>query len=68
MATITELVDWVVATGKNLTMIYISYAYGDYFYGNGALLKKFLEAKIVAILETISRIAEAISPEGIDAF
>ncbi|OQD77467.1 hypothetical protein PENDEC_c002G06404 [Penicillium decumbens] len=67
MAAITELVDWVVATGKNLTTIYVSHAHADHFYGNGALLEKFPEAKIVATPETVSRMAEAITPEGMDA-
>jgi glyoxylase-like metal-dependent hydrolase (beta-lactamase superfamily II) len=62
-----DLVDWVVATGKNLTTIYVSHAHGDHFNGTDALLEKFPEAKVVATPETVSRMAEAISPEGMDA-
>lgn len=68
MAAAKELVDWVVATGKNLTTIYVSHAHGDHFYGTGAVLEKFPEAKVVATQETVSRMAEAISPDGMDAF
>ncbi|KAJ5317075.1 hypothetical protein PENANT_c029G05140 [Penicillium antarcticum] len=65
---VKDLVDWVVATGKNLTAIYVSHAHADHFYGNGALLEKFPEAKVIATPETVSRMTEAISPEGMDSF
>ncbi|KAJ5433581.1 uncharacterized protein N7458_012737 [Penicillium daleae] len=68
MAAAKELVDWVVATGKNLTTIYVSHAHGDHFYGTDAVLEKYPEAKVVATPETVSRMAEAIAPEGMDAF
>ncbi|KAJ5111646.1 hypothetical protein N7532_002181 [Penicillium argentinense] len=68
MAAAKELVDWVIATGKNLTTIYVSHAHGDHFYGTDAVLGKFPEAKVVASPETVSRMAEAIAPEGMDAF
>lgn len=68
IAAAKDLVDWVIVTGKNLTTIYVSYAYSDHFYGTDAVLGKFLEAKVVATPETVSRIAKAIAPEGIDAF
>jgi glyoxylase-like metal-dependent hydrolase (beta-lactamase superfamily II) len=68
MAAAKELVDWVVATGKNLTTIYVSHAHGDHFYGSDAVLERFPEAKVVATPETVSRMAEAIAPEGMDSF
>jgi len=34
------LVDWVVASGKNLTTIYVTHGHGDYFFGIGALLDR----------------------------
>jgi glyoxylase-like metal-dependent hydrolase (beta-lactamase superfamily II) len=68
MAAAKDLVDWVIATGKNLTTIYISHAHGDHFYGTGALLEKFPGAKVVATPETVSRMVEAINPEGMDGF
>ncbi|RAH54020.1 metallo-beta-lactamase domain protein [Aspergillus piperis CBS 112811] len=63
-----DLVDWVVGTGKNLTTIYITHAHGDHFYGTGAILEKFPDAKVVATPETVSGMAKAISPEGLDSF
>jgi glyoxylase-like metal-dependent hydrolase (beta-lactamase superfamily II) len=63
-----EMVEWVLATGKNITTIYISHAHADHFYGNHSVLEKFPEAKVVATPETVSRMAEAISPDGMDSF
>ncbi|KAF3385129.1 hypothetical protein F1880_001801 [Penicillium rolfsii] len=68
MSAAKELVDWVVATGKNVTTIYVTHAHGDHFYGNAAVLEKFPQAKVVATPETVSRMAKAIDPQGMDAF
>ena len=35
------LLDWVVASGKNLTTIYITHGHGDHFYGIAPLLERF---------------------------
>src|SRR3984885_4442981 len=35
------LVDWVAASGKNLTTIYITHGHGDHFFGIGALQNRF---------------------------
>src|SRR5690348_2938646 len=35
------LVDWVAASGKNLTTIYITHGHGDHWFGIGALLERF---------------------------
>src|SRR5882672_7851064 len=42
------LVDWVEASGKNLTTIYVTHGHGDHFFGAGALLDRFPKASIVA--------------------
>jgi glyoxylase-like metal-dependent hydrolase (beta-lactamase superfamily II) len=34
------LVDWVGASGKNLTTIYITHGHGDHWFGIGALLER----------------------------
>src|SRR6266852_4605027 len=35
------LVDWIAASGKNLTTIYVTHGHGDHFFGIGALLERF---------------------------
>jgi glyoxylase-like metal-dependent hydrolase (beta-lactamase superfamily II) len=42
------LVDWVRASGKNLTTIYITHGHGDHWFGIGALLERFPSARAVA--------------------
>jgi glyoxylase-like metal-dependent hydrolase (beta-lactamase superfamily II) len=34
-------VEWVAASGKNLTTIYVTHGHGDHFFGIGALLDRF---------------------------
>jgi glyoxylase-like metal-dependent hydrolase (beta-lactamase superfamily II) len=47
------LVDWVAASGKNLTTIYVTHGHGDHFFGLAALLKRFPEARAVATPEVV---------------
>ena len=42
------LTDWVVATGKNVTTIFVTHAHGDHFFGAPAVLERFPDAKVVA--------------------
>src|SRR5262249_35710349 len=35
------LVDWVAASGKNLTTIYVTHGHGDHFFGIAALQNRF---------------------------
>jgi glyoxylase-like metal-dependent hydrolase (beta-lactamase superfamily II) len=44
-----DLVDWISASGKNLTTIYITHGHGDHWFGIGTLLERFPNAKAVAI-------------------
>ncbi len=41
------LVDWVAASGKNLTTIYATRCHGDHFFGIGVLLNRFPNARAV---------------------
>src|SRR5215467_16030956 len=43
-----DLVNWVTASGKNLTTIYITHGPGDHWFGIGALLSRFPSARAVA--------------------
>jgi glyoxylase-like metal-dependent hydrolase (beta-lactamase superfamily II) len=47
------LVDWVAASGKNLTTIYATHGHGDHFFGIGALLDRFPNARAVATHDVV---------------
>jgi glyoxylase-like metal-dependent hydrolase (beta-lactamase superfamily II) len=42
------LADWVVATGKNVTAVFVTHAHGDHFFGAPAVLDRFPDAELVA--------------------
>ena len=62
-----ELVDWIQATGKNLTTIYVTHAHGDHFFGIGMLEERFPGARAVATAEVIEGMRHQISPEFMSA-
>jgi glyoxylase-like metal-dependent hydrolase (beta-lactamase superfamily II) len=63
-----ELVEWVVASGKNLTTIYVTHAHGDHFFGLKLLLDRFPNAKPIAIAPAVAAIQDQIKPEFIKSF
>ena len=58
-----SLVDWVVASGKNLTTIYITHGHGDHWFGIGALLERFPNAKAVATPNVVKVMRQHASPQ-----
>jgi glyoxylase-like metal-dependent hydrolase (beta-lactamase superfamily II) len=63
-----DLVDWISASGKNLTTIYITHGHGDHWFGIGTLLERFPNAKAVATPNVVKVMRQHASPELLDAF
>jgi glyoxylase-like metal-dependent hydrolase (beta-lactamase superfamily II) len=61
-------VEWVAASGKNLTTIYITHGHGDHFFGIGALLDQFPNAKAVATADVLKVMRRQLSPEFVASF
>ena len=62
------LVDWVAASGKNLTTIYATHGHGDHFFGIRALLDRFPNARAVATADVVKLMRQQASPEFVGNF
>ena len=60
------LADWVAASGKNLTTIYITHGHGDHWFGIGAILDRFPNAKPVATPNVVKVMHQNSSPEVLE--
>jgi glyoxylase-like metal-dependent hydrolase (beta-lactamase superfamily II) len=62
------LVEWVAASGKNLTTIYVTHGHGDHCFGIGTLLNRFPKARAVATLDVVESMRRQASPEYVSSF
>jgi glyoxylase-like metal-dependent hydrolase (beta-lactamase superfamily II) len=62
------LVEWVAASGKNLTTIYLTHGHGDYFFGIGAILNRFPKARAMATPDVVESMRRQASPEYVSNF
>ena len=59
------LVDWVAASGKNLTTIYVTHGHGDHFFGASTVLQRFPRARLVATPDVVKIMRQQASPQGL---
>ncbi|WP_342235024.1 MBL fold metallo-hydrolase [Inquilinus sp. OTU3971] len=62
------LLDWVVASGKTLTAIYVTHAHGDHFFGLAPLLDRFPDARAVATPAVVRAMQAHLAPASVDGF
>jgi len=60
------LADWVAASGKNLTTIYITHGHGDHWFGIGTILEHFPNARAVATPDVVKVMRQHASPEVLE--
>jgi glyoxylase-like metal-dependent hydrolase (beta-lactamase superfamily II) len=58
-----KFIDWLRASGKNLTTIYITHGHGDHFFGLKTILDAFPNARAVTEATVVSKAEEQLTPD-----
>jgi glyoxylase-like metal-dependent hydrolase (beta-lactamase superfamily II) len=61
-----ELADWIAGSGRHLSMIYITHAHPDHFFGLKLLRDRFPEARAIAPAQVVDAMQAALAPEAIE--
>jgi glyoxylase-like metal-dependent hydrolase (beta-lactamase superfamily II) len=64
----SPLVDWIAASGKNLTTIYATHGHADHFFGVSTVLARFQNTRFVATPEVVKVMRQQASPESFASF
>ena len=63
-----DLAEWIAAYGKNLTAVYITHGHGDHWFGLGAVLDRFPNARAFALPAAIEQMRVGTTPEFLESF
>ena len=63
-----DLVEWIDAHGKNLTTVYITHGHGDHWFGLGAVLDRFPNARAFALPAVMEQMRVGSTPEFFESF
>jgi glyoxylase-like metal-dependent hydrolase (beta-lactamase superfamily II) len=62
------LVEWIAATGKNLTTIYATHGHGDHFFGVNTIRERFPKARFVTAPDVIAIMRQQASSPVLESF
>jgi glyoxylase-like metal-dependent hydrolase (beta-lactamase superfamily II) len=62
------LANWIAATGKNLTTVYVTHGHGDHHFGLGEILDRFPGARAVAAPAVVEHMRQMVDPDTVAAF
>ena len=63
-----DLVEWIAAHDKNLAAVYITHGHGDHWFGLGAVLDRFPNARAFALPAVIEQMRVGSTPEFLESF
>src|ERR1700733_9120339 len=63
-----DLVQWIEGHGRNLTTVYITHGHGDHWFGLGAVLSRFPQAKAFALPAVIEQMRAGSTPAALESF
>jgi glyoxylase-like metal-dependent hydrolase (beta-lactamase superfamily II) len=63
-----DLVEWIEGHGKNLTTVYITHGHGDHWFGLGAVLDRFPNARAFALPAAIEQMRVGSTAELFESF
>jgi glyoxylase-like metal-dependent hydrolase (beta-lactamase superfamily II) len=63
-----ELAEWIAAHRRNLTAVYITHGHADHWFGLGAILDRFPDARAFALPAVIEQMRQGSTPEFLESF